>query len=837
MPRNWQPRSGPDRRGVIPRVETPEEKIARLVRHGWPGVMLNRSKQASHEFAGYDFGNKELPAYDNKLEILQTIEENRISMLVGPTGSGKTTQVGQYALERGMKTIFLVPRRVIADNIGERVEEELSLQLGAERAAQLVGISHSERNTVDDDSRILVMTSGTFTKRLSDLAERWRGEKVLVVADEIHEGNLETEFASALAVRQVESDGAWRLVFASATPDASTLTKTYSMVNEGRNVPVIEIEGRPHELDMVEEPDKDIVEAYLEHSVGVQKTLVFVDGKRSINQAIREISQAMTDDEREYTRFYKLHADISEAARREIFEMRLPPGYKAVVVSTSAGQSGITIPGVGLVVTSGLTKSPELDDEQASGLPVRHCTQAEIIQQGGRAGRDISGGKCVLARPIGHKLFRNRDNPLYDFVPIDEREPHIPPEIYHTNISRNVLSALALGHDFFELNDYLQHSVSQRTIGDAYELLANLGAVDQNYAITDLGRLMDMFPLRPELGRAVAEVVCRSAGLPIQVYTLAIAAAIEAGGLADFDNTRGSEWKQCLRSTTDDDFMAQLDLMLASREHYYPNRRCRDSHSSRQSDNLVVDFDSMSRVDELELSRMDINPRRAAIAHKAFDKMCRLIGLDPRDLVIGPPREDEEDQLRDIFLLGMPELIYKKVATERGRGKYENVLGFDNPVRREISSRSLLSMGQAAVSLVAGYPRWYIDGHGRRHDIIEMGFVTSPDQVRRILGHLAVHENPAEIRGGRLVQGGTMRYGNLLIGGSKFSEVNAVNSREVTLLAGAVLQARPDAIEALLRYGVPIAEIQRLCKLHSAGSSSVEEVGSKLWSEVARYQA
>ena len=583
------------------------------------------------------------------------------------------------------------------------------------------------------------------------------------------------------------------------------------MVNGG-DIPVVEIQGRPHELEYTEEPAMDIVEAYQAYSAGEQKALIFVDGKRSIDDTIYKFKRSLSKDELELTRFYKLHAKISDRAREAIFSMQLAPGEKAIIVSTSAGQSGITIPGLGLVITSGLTKSPELDKEGAPGLPPRLCTQAEIIQQGGRAGRDVSGGRCILARPLNYNMPRNTDNELYQFSPLEERTPDMPPEIYHSNISRNILAASVLGEDFFALNDYLKNSVSQASIADSYELLHNLGAVDDEYQATDLGRTMDIFPLRPELSRAAAEII-HSKKLSIQAHTLAIASAIEAGGLADFDTGHGG-WKHHLRGSTDDDFIAQLDLMLASRE-----------------------FFRGTSVDETELRRMSLDPKNVYRAHRQFDKMCRLIGLDPRDIDLSDPTPNDEEELHRIFLAGMPELLYEKKATIRHRGQYENIWGYDEGIRREISDRSLLSsMGQSAVRLVAGYPRWYIDGYNERHNIVEMGFVTSKDQIRSVLGHLALQDLSSSIRGGQLIRHGREKLGALQLGTINAFEGKTRTGEECRQLVDTMLLADTPAVHMLRDIGVDEAVIRAEGLRAANNAGSVDELDSRMWGVVAEHQ-
>ena len=811
---------GTDRRGYIPKPETVAEKIERLQRGGFiskPAEAINLDN--NNLLSGYNLGNKELPAYRHKDEILDKLSKNRIILLTGPTGSGKTTQLGQYALEAGYdRIVYLQPRRINTDNTGDRIEDELRAQLGDAMPKDLVGIAHSERATFTENSQVISMTSATFTKMLPELSTKWSDEKVLIVSDEIHENNLETEFASAFAVRAVEKKAQWRMAFASATPDKKILQGSYQSVNGGP-IPVVEIQGRPFDLEMTESANQDVVEAYLSNNAGIEKSMIFVEGKPRIEEVIRDLKKTMSSDELKITRFFKLHADISERAKDEIFKMKLNPGEKAIVVSTSAGQSGITIPGVGLVVGSGITRSPELDGENAEGIPIRHCTQAELVQQAGRAGRDISGGKFILARPVGFRRSKNRDNSLYDFIPLQDRDPDMPPEIYHSNISRNVLTAAAMDEDFRELNRYLKNSVSERTICEAYDVLQKLGAVydddDGNEKVSDIGRIMDLYPLRPELSRAVAETIATGADLNVQTYVLMIAAAIEAGGLDDFDN-RSDEWKRSLRETTVDDFIAQLDLMMATRDCYYGKS-----------------------VNETELALRGLSPRRTYRAHRQFGKMCKLIGLNFRDIDLPTPSMDEEDEVRDLLLTGMPDLIYNRSLTIRGQPIYKNIWGYDEAIPREIGSRSLLgSMGAAACKIVVGYPRWYAKEDGTVKNVIDTGFVTTPDRIKRVLGELVCGNLKSEIRGGNLVKSGELSMGSMSFGNSKVTAVAARTEQDARTMVNALMRGDVDypARQELHKLGMTNDEIRAHAMNMAIGIGSVRQLDAKLWSVVSDFR-
>lgn len=451
--------------------ESPEQRRQRLEE-----LRERYSKLPETPFANYDFGDKELPAYRHKTEILDALSENKISWLCGPTGSGKTTQTAQYALERFDRVVVLMPRRVIVDNVTEYVEQSLRGQLGKQYPDHLVGKIHGRATEATPDTRLCFMTAATFTKKLEQFSSDWHDEKTLVLVDEIHEANLEMEFATALAAKSVEKTDKWHMAFSSATPDTEVSQAMYEDIN-GSELSVVTIEGRPHDIDIEEDKVNTVSEAYLEYGKDSKKSLIFVEGVRSIEETIASIKRH-TRHQSGRIRFFKLHSGISEAARREIFTAEPAEDESFVVVSTSAGQSGITIPEVDLVLSNGLTKSKEIGEEGAEGLPPRLCTQAELMQQAGRGGRDIDGAKFVLARPISYdKIYLPED--LKGFYDITSREQHIPPEIYHTNIVRNVLSAIHLNGDFEDLNRYLMHPVvSKKVIQESYDLLETLEAID-----------------------------------------------------------------------------------------------------------------------------------------------------------------------------------------------------------------------------------------------------------------------------------------------------------------------------------------------------------------------
>lgn len=698
----------------------------------WRRERIEKGREGWH-----GFGNEELPIERYRHDIMRMISGNRISLLAGTTGSGKSTQLAQYALEMGYDHIvYLQPRRVLTDNIADRLELELSAQFtdkGLAMPDHLVGMAHSERSTLRDDSIIQVMTSAVFKKRAPELQEEWRDKRVLIVADEIHEANIETEFAVATAAELMTEQESWNMVLMSATPNIQEVQDAYSSIN-GRRVPSITVEGRPHAITRNEVPDKNVVEVFFDEClVGGNKTLIFTDGKRSLKAIRDEIERRAPPGK---VKVLLLHSKISDEARKEIFYGEDEPGVHTVIISTSAGQSGLTISGVDRVVSDGWTKSPELDAENASGLPRRLCTRAELTQQMGRGGRDVAGGKYFLAANYSRGLNGS------SFTGFDDgsRAEHIPADIYHTVITRNVLSAAAMDRDFYNLNEYLIHKVTHGTIREAYVVLMLLGAVNDENQVTDVGREMDRYPLRPELARAIVEVL-RTDDHGLWRQVAAIASSIEAGGLTGYEPQSIELRDQRLSTDTKDDFLAQLDLFLGARKFL-----CADD------------------PDDTGLASSGIDVHNAARAYKQYAKICKLMGL-PIDVdqyeLSNTFTARQREIVKQMFLSGMPHLIYDEVrrAPHRGRRKknpdgskqpqkwhvwYRNILGppkgtsykYDRQMgKRSVMAHLILPQG----TIIAGYPRWYVhEEEGDVENVIELGFPTNRPAIRRAMGRTAL---------------------------------------------------------------------------------------------------
>ncbi|MBC7564994.1 DEAD/DEAH box helicase family protein [Candidatus Saccharibacteria bacterium] len=740
-----------------------------------------------------DLGNKSLPAYKHKQEIIANIDAYKAVILGGPTGSGKSTQLPQYLYEAGYdKTIVLVPRRIIADGLGERIREEFKDQLGIDESENIVGIVHGERVELHDDNRVMVMTPNTFNRMEKDLSEKYGNKKVAIISDEIHEANLFTEIATGIAAMAVQEHDQWRLVAASATHNSESLQKSFQALNKDSYVPMINIEGRPFNVDMKEEPGLNLMEVYAKVGKEHEKTMLFTSGKREIDHIIEQTIAELDKNDPFSSKsvvFRKLHGELSEFELSHIDDP-IPEGSRLVIVSSPAGMSGITIPGVTLVVTDGTINRQELDEDGIPGLVRHYLSKDEVIQQIGRAGRDVPGGIGYIADPTTvmddelRKRGKEVEIPQMEYLPFEEREQHAPPEIYHTNLSRVVLSVAVLDLRFGEINEYIPHSVSPSAIINAEESLSRLGALNDEDKITKTGKAMDEFPISPELSRGLVEMQRAERVGERTAQHLArsafIAAAVETGGLQDFTAKKPKTWRALIRPEVTDDFIAQLDLMTA--------------------------VQGLGRLDPKEafdfMDKYSIHPKRLERAQKVTRKILQAFKMSQDNIIVTAPLPDEEALMRSDFTAGMIDLVYEEAGKSYRKTLYKNIHGDETATKRLISQRSVSepSRGQ----LVAGIPRWYEkqskDGV-KRFDVIEMTLMVEPS----VVGHYALQNDllmgrllSPQMDGDRIAEREQMMFGTIPVGApvkSDSRELIPKASQEV--LVERVLEKPGDAQRAL----------------------------------------
>ncbi len=724
-------------------------------------------------------GNKNLPVHNHREEIIATVAENKVSILDGQTGSGKSTQTWKYLLQDNYDKVFVtVPRKIIAENLYERGLEELEMEMGSDEYGNLLGIVHADRTENRDDAKVVFMTPNTYTRMAKSIEEEYEGKKVAIIADEIHEANLYTENSTAIAAQQVHDRDNWRLILSSATRDES-LDQRYRDINTSKNVPKISIEGRPFDLDINEEPDMTPAEAYAKysHENDHKRSMIFTSGLKEMDEIIEqlrgELKKVGGEELADKTEFRKLHGKLLPY-EQEYVASPSPEGKNVVIVSTPAGMSGITIPGVTLVVSDGTINRETLDSSGTPGLFRYPAAYSELIQMGGRAGRDVEGGQLVVTKPVElkktlqppvkGKAKNNQTSGGMDYIPLSERDPQPKAEIYNSNLARPVLSAAAAGYDYSSLNEYLPHRLSAGSIIDAKEVLRRLGAIDDEDEITRRGQNMDKFPVAPEIGRALVELEERQIKDAAMLGQVAIiAAGINYGGMQDF-SPDGKEriWTKSLSYGKESDHLTQLEL-----------------------------YSKFGNKEPVDLRERDLDPVKTIQINKLADKIMRDMKI-PRNVDLHtPPTPDQRDEIHEIFLTGMMDYIYERQekTTRMGAPLYVNIHKYDSEEEGLVKKISDRFAGNAKYlpHFVAGTPRRYTksaDPNAKMNYIIENVMPVQEEWIRNVAEkdqHLLEMDKGSyyveNTKEGKVRRSASLMLGTLAI--REVKNVESINHKEV----------------------------------------------------------
>lgn len=743
-----------------------------------------REKQLLLEPRQIDLGNKELAAYDKKQEFQNSVRENKVTILTGQTGTGKSTQGVQFLIESGYDHTFaIVPRKIIADNLGDRIRDELREHFG-DAAEGMVDIIHSERSERSEKSVATVLTAQTLMRMEKDIRKKFAGKNIVFFNDEIHELDLHTEMAVATSAIYVGENEGSRLVLASATMNESFVQATYQELNDEKIVPIVHIPGRPHSMTTVERPDLSAMEAYVEYGDNVEKMMTFTRGDKQLDHYIKETTKLLDEREKHSSKnveFRKLIGKLTSSARAHVFTDMLPEGSRLSIASSPAGMSGITNSGNKGVITDGVVNRKELDKYGVEGLKSHYATKAELTQMFGRAGRDVEGGFGVLVKPItvGDDIMRARglevEEPEMEFKSFDEREEYPPAQIYSSNLSRVALEAAGLGKRLTDLNPYFQHKVDLPDILKAEKNLAHLGALDDDYKITELGEAMNSYPLSPELSRGLVEATQPGRTLLHMARAALIAAAIDGGGLQDFTKKDTRAWDKLVRSTSKDDFIAQLDIMTAL----------------RYEENL-----------EKAAEEYDLQQNKVEQVSKTVRKIFKILKIKPEDISFGSTKPGEEELLRDDFTSGMIDLVYEKADKRRKVQQYIHILGNEGSTQREISDRSVA--GEEQHDYIAGFPRWYFSRNRQGeqlNQIIDRTLIVKPEVIAlyaaKVPGMLKSESLAPRLDGGRVIEQVQLGFGSITVGSPIPNTLDIIPESSRKLLEDRILLKPGIAHEAL----------------------------------------
>lgn len=451
--------------------------------------MQQQLKAAEAKAATIEGTRKSLPIYQFRDELLAAVAEHQVLIIVGETGSGKTTQIPQYLHEAGytkggLKVGCTQPRRVAAMSVAARVAEEMGVKVGNE-----VGYSIRFEDSTSDKTILKYMTDGMLLREF--LTEPDLGGYSALMIDEAHERTLHTDILFGLVKDIAKFRPELRLLISSATMDAQKFARFFD------DAPIFNIPGRRYPVDIhyTQQPEANYLQAavttifQIHISQGKGDILVFLTGQEEIEAAemnLQETARKLGSTIPEMI-ICPIYANLPTELQAKIFEPT-PPGARKVVLATNIAETSLTIDGIVYVIDPGLVKENVYNSRTGmESLVVTPCSRASANQRSGRAGR-VGPGKCF--RLYTRWAFYN------------ELEANTTPEIQRTNLNSVVLLLKSLGINNLIEFDFMDPPPAETLIG-AIEQLYALGAINTQGELTKVGRQMAEFPTDPMLAKAI----------------------------------------------------------------------------------------------------------------------------------------------------------------------------------------------------------------------------------------------------------------------------------------------------------------------------------------------
>ena len=444
-------------------------------------VSAQRRKTRLESLPAIEFPS-DLPVVGKREVLARAIAEHQVVIVCGETGSGKTTQLPKICLTLGRGVLGCIghtqPRRVAARTVATRIAFELKTELGG-----AVGFKVRFHDKVSADTCIKLMTDGILLAEIH--SDPLLKHYDTLIIDEAHERSLNIDFLLGYLKQLLPRRPDLKLIITSATLDADRFAKHFGakvIEVSGRSYPV---ETRYRPLQISEEGEaQDVPQAISsaldELAAGGLRgdVLVFLPGEREI----RDTAEVLRKHNPKGIEVLPLYSRLSAAEQDKVFKTG---NQRRVVLATNVAETSLTVPNIGYVIDCGLARMNRYSIRQkVEQLHIEKVSRAAANQRAGRCGRVMSG-VCVR---------------LYDEADFLQRDEFTDPEIFRVSLATVILrmSALELG----EVSEFpFLEPPTPRMIADGYQLLGELGAIDDARQLTELGHELAKLPLDPKISR------------------------------------------------------------------------------------------------------------------------------------------------------------------------------------------------------------------------------------------------------------------------------------------------------------------------------------------------
>ncbi|XP_032177194.1 ATP-dependent RNA helicase DHX33 isoform X1 [Mustela erminea] len=564
---------------------------------------------------------RSLPIFAARGQLLAQLRALDSAVLIGETGSGKTTQLPQYLYEGGIGRQGVIavtqPRRVAAISLATRVSDEKRTELG-----KLVGYTVRFDDVSSEDTRIKFLTDGMLLREaISDSLLR---QYSCVVLDEAHERTVHTDVLfgvvkAAQKRRKELGKPPLKVVVMSATMDVDLFSQYFD------GAPVLYLEGRQHPIQVLytKQPQQDYLHAALvsvfqihQEAPPSQDILVFLTGQEEIeamSKTCRDIAKHLPDGCPAML-VLPLYASLPYAQQLRVFQAA-PKGCRKVIVSTNIAETSITITGIKHVVDTGMVKAKMYNpDSGLEVLTVQRVSKAQAWQRTGRAGREGSG--------VCYRLYTEDEFEKFEKMTV--------PEIQRCNLASVLLQLLAmkvpnvLTFDFMSKPspDHVQAAVAQ------LDLLGALEQKDGQLTLTPVGRKMAAFPLDPKF----AKTLLLSPKFHCTEEILTIVSLLSVDSVLYDPPSRRDEVQAVRRKfvSSEGDHITLLNIYRAFKNLGRSKDWCRENFVNSKNMALVAEVRAQLRDICLKMSMPMVSSRgdgesvRRCLAHSLFMSTAEL---------------------------------------------------------------------------------------------------------------------------------------------------------------------------------------------------------------------
>ncbi|CAH2222948.1 ATP-dependent RNA helicase DHX33 [Pelobates cultripes] len=564
---------------------------------------------------------RSLPIYHVRAQLIGQLRQLDSAVIIGETGSGKTTQIPQYLYEAsiGRQGIIGVtqPRRVAAITLATRVSEEKKTEL-----SKLVGYTVRFEDATSEETKIKFLTDGMLLREA--IGDPLLRKYSVIILDEAHERTVHTDVLfgvvkAAQKKRRELGKLPLKVMIMSATMDVDLFSQYFN------GAPVLYLEGRQHPIQVFysKQSQSDYLQAALvtvfqihQEAQPSHDILVFLTGQEEIEamtKTCRDIAKHLPDGCPQMM-VMPLYASLPHSQQLRVFQST-PKGHRKVILSTNIAETSITIPGIKYVVDTGVVKAKKYNPESGlEVLAVQKTSKAQAWQRTGRAGREDSG--------ICYRLYTEDEFDMLEKMTI--------PEIQRCNLASVMLQLLVLRVPNILTFDFMSKP-SPDSVRAAIEQLDLLGAVERKedqVILTPLGRKMAAFPLEPKFSKTI--LVSSNFHCTEEILTIVSLLSVDSvlhNPPAKRDEVQASRKKFI---SSEGDHITLLNTYRAFKNLGKNKEWCRENFINSRNMLLVSEVRSQLRdiciklSMPIESSRTDTRNIRQCLAHGLFMNAAEL---------------------------------------------------------------------------------------------------------------------------------------------------------------------------------------------------------------------